>query len=103
MKRVALLLTLAAGCAPAPRVDALVPPALARSRTVAVAYPGGHSFALKPDVLQREVARGLRRAGFENVTMLAEGESGRGNAELLARVGSELMARPLENGALVTP
>lgn len=97
MRLLTLLLGWAAGCAPWPHVEHHAPSDLERSAAVAVAHPVGHAFALDPDVLQREVAEGLRRAGFARVTLLRQGASDRAGADLLASVRSDLMARPLED------
>lgn len=102
MKRLAWILLLASGCAPWPHVERYIPSAVARSAAVAVAHPAGRTFALDPDSLQREVGEGFRRAGFERVILLSQGASDRGGADLTATVGSELLARPLEDDGLGT-
>ena len=91
MKRFALTLALAVGCAAQPHVEVMVPEALAPSKSVAVVRPEGRSFGFDPDRLQGEIAKGLHRAGFDRVS--TEG----GRADLVALASSELMARPLED------
>lgn len=100
---VMLAVILITGCAPLPDVERFIPEALSRGQTVAVVHPAGHAFALKPEMLQHEIAEGLRRAGFARVVELPEGDADRRGAPLVAVVRSELMARPLEGHDLVYP
>ena len=102
MRRLFLLLALTAGCSPSAIVESHSPLALDRSKSIAVAHPGGRTFALDPDRLQQENADGLRRAGFGVVMLLPKPTSRDTRFDLVATVSSELMARPLEDGRTIS-
>src|SRR5262245_58137527 len=102
MRRLIVLFALTAGCSPTAIVETYSPLALDRSKSIAVAHPGGRTFALDPDRLQREIANGLRRAGFGLVTLLPRPYSRDVRFDLVATVSSELLARPLEDGRYIS-
>jgi hypothetical protein len=52
---------------------------------------------MNPDVLQREVAKGLREAGFAEVVELPPGDAGVGRGRTAADVRAEWMERPPED------
>lgn len=95
MKRLAFVLSLAAGCAPRVVIEDYVP--FDRGKPTAVVHPVGQVWAMDADVLQRAIADRLRAAGFRQVVALPQGASGAGQAQYYVTVRSEAMARPLDD------
>lgn len=95
MKPALLALPMAlAACASVAAVEAFDPAAADRRAPLAVRHPGGQTWALDADVLQREAVERLRGMGYADVRALPPGAAGEGRVLILQ---SEQMARPLED------
>jgi hypothetical protein len=100
MNRRLCFLALLAGCV-APlnpvAVEVYEPSAIVRAEPTEILHPTGRTYALDPTLLQAEIARFLRTAGFTKLALLPPGAGGTPGARCFVFIGSQLMARPFED------